>query len=287
MVSCAFAQAEEAAKDATTTPAPAAEQAKEATTETKMTPEITKTIGYVFGYQTGAQMTQGGPIKIEDIDAESFIKGMTAGLKNDQPGIDEASIAAAFDVYKSVMEKRTQEALAKNIEESKKYIEEKAKEEGVVKTASGLLYKVIEKGGDKKYEAPKDGAQDMGTKFKIKYKGTLPNGDVFDQTGDEPIEMPLMVIPGFKEALETMPVGAKWIIHLPADLAYGERAPGGKIGPNQALTFELELLDILPPDPNAPQAGGMNSISPEQLRELLEGAQAAEAPSAPVEGEGK
>ena len=68
--------------------------------------------------------------------------------------------------------------------------------------------------------------------FKVKYKGTLLDGTVFDDTKGKSVELPLQVIPGFAEALTTMPVGSKWIVYIPSELAYGENTPGAPIEPN-------------------------------------------------------
>lgn len=245
-------------------PAPAASgEAKPA--ETNLSPEeMKKKIGYALGYQTGMQLAQMGPLKIDDIDLATFAEGLKSGLAGEKPSVSEDAIRAAFAQFQTEVTKRMEEQGKANLDASKKFIEENAKKEGVVTTKSGLQYKVIEKGGDKKYEAPKDGA-DKGTRFLVSYKGTLPNGEVFDENND--VEFPLDVIPGFKEALTTMPVGAKWQLFIPSDLAYGPQGAGGKIGPNQALVFDLELKEILPPVENKNQPG--QAMTPEQLQEML------------------
>ena len=91
---------------------------------------------------------------------------------------------------------------------------------------------------------PKPGPTD---KVKTHYHGTLLNGDVFDSSVErgEPISFPVNgVIKGWTEALQLMPVGSKWKLFIPYDLAYGERGAGGKIGPFATLIFEVELIDI-------------------------------------------
>lgn len=266
MTSFAGAQTEPAPAPEKTEPT--AEKTEKAAEAKPMSPEeLAKVIGYYCGYSTGFQMASVGPFKVEDLNMDEFIKGLKAGLAGAEAEVPQAVMEKANEQFTQIIMKRIEEASAKSIEEGKKFLEENAKKDGVVTTKSGLQYRVINKGGDKKYEEPKDG--DKGTRFKVNYKGTLPNGEVFDESKDGPVEMPLEVIPGFKEALTTMPVGAKWEIVLPSELAYGERGAGGKIGPNQVLVFELELLDILPPDPNQPGPGGMQELTPEQLQELL------------------
>ena len=115
-----------------------------------------------------------------------------------------------------------------------------AKKDGVVTTESGLQYEILTPGGEEKYDAAKHG--DAPT-AEVMYKGTLVDGTVFDQS-KQPIKFNIrQVIPGFTEALKLMPVGAKWRVTIPADLAYGANGPGS-IGPNSTLIFEMELISL-------------------------------------------
>jgi FKBP-type peptidyl-prolyl cis-trans isomerase FklB len=109
----------------------------------------------------------------------------------------------------------------------------------VVTLPSGLQYKVITEGKGKK---PK--ATDTVT---TQYKGTLIDGTEFDSSikRGQPASFPVSgVIPGWTEALQLMPVGSKWQLFVPAELAYGERSPAPEIGPDSTLIFEVELLSI-------------------------------------------
>ena len=110
-------------------------------------------------------------------------------------------------------------------------------------TKSGLQYKVIKEG---------TGAVPKATDtVKTHYTGTLVNGDKFDSSVDrgEPAVFGVtQVIPGWTEALQMMKVGSKWQLAIPAALAYGEQGPGGKIGPNCTLLFDVELLGIEKPN---------------------------------------
>ncbi len=111
---------------------------------------------------------------------------------------------------------------------------------GVVTTASGLQYQIIKEGTGPK-PLPSD-------KVKCHYHGTLLDGTVFDSSVDrgQPIDFPVTgVIPGWVEALQLMPVGSKWKLFLPSDLAYGDNAAGPKITPGSTLIFEVELLEIV------------------------------------------
>ena len=121
------------------------------------------------------------------------------------------------------------------------FLKDNAKKEGVKTTASGLQYKVIKEGEGK---SPK--ATDT---VRVHYRGTLLNGTEFDSSikRGEPAEFPLNgVIKGWTEGVQLMKEGAKYQFFIPANLAYGERGtPGGPIGPNETLIFEIELLKVL------------------------------------------
>jgi FKBP-type peptidyl-prolyl cis-trans isomerase len=163
-----------------------------------------------------------------------------------------------------MLQEREKKLAEENLAVGAKFLETNGKREGVITTKSGLQYEVINKGGDKKYEAPKDGKED-NKQFMVNYKGTLIDGKEFDASpAGEPVPMTLQVVEGFKEALTTMPIGAKWKLFLPSKLAYGEERRSADIGPNSTLIFELELVSIedapaeqgMPfPMPQAPQGG--------------------------------
>lgn len=120
------------------------------------------------------------------------------------------------------------------------FLKENATKEGVKTLPSGLQYKVVKEGSGK---APK--ATDT---VSVHYRGTLIDGKEFDSSHKrgEPAEFPVnAVIKGWTEALQLMKEGSKWMLYIPASLAYGERGtPGGPIGPNETLIFEVELLKV-------------------------------------------
>ncbi|MES2664199.1 MAG: FKBP-type peptidyl-prolyl cis-trans isomerase, partial [Pseudomonadota bacterium] len=127
-----------------------------------------------------------------------------------------------------------------NLKASQNYLQNYAKQSGVTATNTGLLYRVIKAGNGKK-PARTD-------RVKVHYEGKLIDGTVFDSSYSraEPAEFPVSgVIPGWIEALTLMPQGSTWELVIPANLAYGERGAGQSIGPNQALIFKVELLEIL------------------------------------------
>lgn len=124
-------------------------------------------------------------------------------------------------------------------EEGKKFLEENAKKEGVSVTPSGLQYKVITEGSGAKPKATDS--------VVVHYRGTTIDGKEFDSSykRGEPISFPLGgVIAGWTEGLQLMPIGSKYELYIPYNLAYGERGAGGVIAPYATLIFEVELLDV-------------------------------------------
>lgn len=127
-----------------------------------------------------------------------------------------------------------------NLKAGEEFLAANAKKEGVKKTASGLQYVVLKEGQGKK--------PGLSDKVAVHYHGTLINGKVFDSSVDrgEPITFGVtQVIKGWTEALQLMKEGSKYRVFIPSELAYGKRGtPGGPIGPNETLIFEIELLHV-------------------------------------------
>ena len=240
---------------------PAADQPKQEKEITVSPEQMKKDLGYFLGFQSGQQLGSVPTLTFDDLDQESFLQGIKDGMVR-KPAKDQDQLKPALDAFQKQIDERIAAKAKSNLEASKKFMEENGKKEGVVTTKSGLQYKVEKKGGDEKFDEKKF----KNPMFKVKYKGTLLDGTVFDDTKGQSVELPLQVIPGFAEALTTMPVGSKWIVYIPSELAYGENTPGAPIEPNSPLIFELELDGIS--EAPAPQGGPM-SISPEQLQEML------------------
>ena len=131
------------------------------------------------------------------------------------------------------------EAGAANSKEGTAFLAANKSKEGVVTLPSGLQYKILKAG-----TGPKPTASDTVV---CNYSGTLISGKEFDSSykRGQPATFPVSgVIKGWTEALQLMPVGSKWQLFIPSDLAYGERGAGGDIGPDSTLIFEVELLSI-------------------------------------------
>jgi FKBP-type peptidyl-prolyl cis-trans isomerase FklB len=134
---------------------------------------------------------------------------------------------------------RLNQLAEKNKNDGEAFLAENAKKQGVITLPSGLQYKIIKPGTGRKPK-PTD-------EVTTHYRGTLIDGTEFDSSyrRGEPTSFPVNgVIAGWTEALQLMPVGAKWQLFIPPHLAYGERGAGGQIGPNATLIFEVELIAI-------------------------------------------
>ena len=199
--------------------------------------------GYVIGLDIAKSLE---PAKGEyDIDA--MIKGLKAGVAGEKALIDDKQAQVIREAFgQKIQAKRIAEMMAKakkNAEAGTAFLAENGKKEGVKTTASGLQYQVITEGTGAK---PK--ATDV---VKVHYKGTLLDGKTFDSSYDrgEPVVFPLQgVVPGWQEGLQLMTVGSKYKFWIPAKLGYGEAGtPGGPIGPNETLVFEVELQDVVQP----------------------------------------
>ncbi|MCQ2371643.1 MAG: FKBP-type peptidyl-prolyl cis-trans isomerase [Akkermansia sp.] len=205
--------------------------------------ETKKVMSYLIGYRIGGQMLgQMLPgIQAEDLVGGELGRGLLEGLAGTP---DPAALAQAQECQRrflAMLQERADARGKANREAGVKYMEENARKEGVVTTNSGLQYEVLEAGGGETYDAAKHGEAPTA---EVRYKGTLVDGTVFDQSSDTVKFNIRQVIPGFTEALTLMPVGAKWRVTIPSHLAYGANGPG-KIGPHSTLVFEMELVALM------------------------------------------
>ncbi|MBB5351171.1 FKBP-type peptidyl-prolyl cis-trans isomerase [Haloferula luteola] len=201
---------------------------------------------YALGYRTGGEFGQrygNFGITPDDLQTESFLAGFLAGFKGEDPAISEEKLGAAMQALGDLLQGREKEVAASNLETGKAFLAENAKKDGIKTTESGLQYQVLEPGGEETYQAPKEGEPDK--EFLVNYRGTLIDGTEFDASPEgESVPMTLQVIDGFKEALQAMPIGAKWRLYIPSELAYGDQRRSAEIGPNSVLIFEVELEKI-------------------------------------------
>lgn len=192
---------------------------------------------YGIGLQVGQQLASSG---LTNLNPAALAKGIEAALAAQQPEISIEEINQALGELHQQAEAVRQQAAAAAAAEGDNFLAENAKRAEVTTTESGLQYEVLATG---KGQVPS--SSDM---VRVHYHGTLINGDVFDSSvaRNQPAEFPVTgVIKGWVEALQMMPVGSKWKLYIPHELAYGERGAGASIAPYSALIFEVELLDII------------------------------------------
>jgi FKBP-type peptidyl-prolyl cis-trans isomerase len=193
-----------------------------------------------------------------DLNEDTLSKGIGDVLGSKPMAMTDQELQETLQAFQQKMMQKQQEALAKKQDEmkvvadknkadGKKFLDDNSKKTGVKSTASGLQYKVIKEGkGDK----PKD--SDV---VETNYRGTTIDGKEFDSSTKHgsTFSFPVSgVIKGWSEALKLMPVGSKWELYIPAELAYGDEGYGDDIPPGSTLIFEVELLGIKKNTGNTP-----------------------------------
>lgn len=206
---------------------------------------------YAIGYTQSEQLGQ-----VSQIDQQALLAGIRDGFdESTDSQLGDANVEELITGFQQrMMESKQQEMneqASSNQKASESFLAENAEKDGVTVTDSGLQYKVMEE-GEQGASSPT-----LDDKVEVHYHGTLIDGTVFDSSVEngEPVTFGLnRIIPGWQEALPMMKEGDKWKIFLPPKLAYGEQAPAD-IGPNQALIFEIELLDVKGSGDSDEQAG--------------------------------
>lgn len=198
---------------------------------------VEKKASYGIGLQMGQQLSGSG---LEGLNLDAIAKGIGTSLKGEMPEIEIDEINKALGEIHDRAEKARQEMAKVAAADGQAFLSDNALRDEVTVTESGLQYEVLVEGNG---EVPTSDKQ-----VRVHYHGQLIDGTVFDSSvvRDQPAEFPVTgVIKGWVEALQLMPVGSKWKLYIPHDLAYGERGAGAAIPPFSALVFEVELLDIL------------------------------------------
>ena len=194
---------------------------------------------YAMGMNIGTGLRKQGI----DIDAAIMARGLRDAFSNGKTLLSEEEVHNILTQLQNDIRKKQQELAQVAGEANKKqgvaFLEANKTKEGVVTLPSGLQYKVLQAG-----TGPKPAATDTVV---CNYRGTLLDNTEFDSSykRGQPATFPVSgVIKGWTEALQLMPVGSKWQLFIPADLAYGDRGAGGQIGPGSTLIFEVELVSI-------------------------------------------
>jgi FKBP-type peptidyl-prolyl cis-trans isomerase len=194
-------------------------------------------------------LTYGNGLKQADIDSlfnnQAFMKGVTEAITKDTMPVSQFEIETFLNKYFSELQtKKVKEQFKDYIAENKAFLEANAKKDSVVSLPSGIQYVVLKEGNGAKPTS--------ADKIKVHYTGMLLDGSVFDSSypRNAPAEFIVgQVIPGWTEAMQLMPVGSKWRIFIPENLAYGSKPPrGASIKPFSTLIFEVELLEIMAPE---------------------------------------
>lgn len=192
--------------------------------------------GYGIGLQIGQQLLGSGL----DVEPEAVVKGIFDVLNQSPPALDLNEVTKALQELSQRAEAEQAKAFETLAAEGKAFLDENKKHPSVKETESGLQYEVLVEGTGK--------VPTKTDKVRVHYTGSLIDGTVFDSSVKRgtPAEFPVTgVIAGWVEALQMMPVGSKWRLTIPHNLAYGERGAGASIPPFSTLIFEVELLDIV------------------------------------------
>ena len=215
-----------------------------------------KDVAYMAGLQIGQMVSKNwvegfnqqifGEDSTQTISRQNLLAGFIAGVENKSKVMDKAFAQNYMRTQMdAIKEKAIEKKYADNKAAGEKFLAENKTKEGVVTTESGLQYKIITKGTG---EIPAD-----TSRVKVHYKGTLIDGTEFASSykrkGKDGKPQPAtfranQVIKGWTEALTMMPVGSKWELYIPYNLAYGSRETGAQIKPFSTLVFEVELLGI-------------------------------------------
>jgi len=192
-------------------------------------------VSYAIGISVGKSLQTSG---MDELNYAALSKGFEDALSDGEAEIDPMAANTIIQGYMQDLQTRKAD---ENLEVGRAFLEENKAQENVQTTESGMQYIVLEEGTGPSPE-PTD-------EVRVHYTGTTIDGTVFDSSverGEPAVFVLNRVIPGWTEALQMMKVGGKWKIFLPTELAYGANPrPGGAIQPNEALIFEVELLEII------------------------------------------
>ena len=198
-----------------------------------------KKYSYAVGTKIAQQLAQQFDQPDSGIDIMVLMQGIVDTMSGNAPMMNEMEAEQAIQTKQRAEFEAAAKVALDTEDRGRKYREQNVSKEGVTETASGIQYSVISAG-----EGTSPSASDTVV---VHYKGSLIDGTEFDSSYSrgEPATFPVSgVIPGWQELLQLMKPGDKWSVVIPPDQAYGERGAGSKIGPNETLLFDIELLEI-------------------------------------------
>jgi len=237
--------ASQSAGTAKTGQAPAANKPATAATATLLKTDRDKR-SYAVGLNIGKKVASEMKAGQVDVDSALVARGIRDSLTGGKALLTDAEVQASLKSLETELRAKAQAEYetmsASNKKAGDDFLAANKDKEGVTTLPSGLQYKVLKEGA-----GPKPAATDS---VSCNYRGTFTDGKEFDSSekhGGQPVTFTVnQVIKGWSEALQLMPVGSKWQLFVPSDLAYGGRGMGQEIGPNTALIFEVELVSIAP-----------------------------------------
>lgn len=199
-------------------------------------------LSYALGYEAGRDLGQHGL----QIDIAAVLRGVQDGYGQKKPAYspqDMQQVIAAMQQKMITQARAAYAALAaKNLARSQKFFAQNKTQKGVVTLPSGVQYKVLEDGHGEK-------SPTVASDVTLQYRGAFLDGTVFDNTYDrgQPVQFPVdQMIRGWQQVITRMHVGDHWQVFIPPQMAYGERGQPPRIGPNEALVFDIHLLDTKP-----------------------------------------
>lgn len=199
-------------------------------------------LSYALGYEAGRDLGQ----RKLDIDIATVLRGVQDGYSRKKPAYSPQEMQQVIHAMqqKMIAEARAayEKLAAANLKKARAFFAQNAKKQGVVTLPSGVQYKVLKGGSGDKSPA-------VDSKVTLQYRGEFLDGTVFDNTDDrgKPVVFPVnQMIPGWRQIITRMHVGDHWQVFIPPDQAYGIRGEPPRIGPNEALVFDIHLLGVEP-----------------------------------------
>ncbi|HEX5960936.1 MAG TPA: FKBP-type peptidyl-prolyl cis-trans isomerase [Rhodanobacteraceae bacterium] len=211
--------------------------------KTSATPAVDRAeLSYALGYEAGLDLGQ----RKLDVDIATVLRGVQDGYSRKQPEYPPQQMQAVIQAMQRKMIAEARAAYAKlaaaNLDKARTFFAANGKKQGVVTLPSGVQYKVLDGGAGNK-------SPSMDSEVTLQYRGEFLDGTVFDNTEDrgKPVVFPVnQMIPGWREIITRMHIGDHWQVFIPPDQAYGIRGEPPRIGPNEALVFDIHLLGVKP-----------------------------------------
>lgn len=199
-------------------------------------------LSYALGYAAGLDLVRHKP----DVDIAAVMRGVQDGYSRRKPEYSPEAMQQVIQAMQQQMVAEARAAYAKlaasNLQKARAFFADNGKKHGIISLPSGVQYKVLDGGGT-------DKSPGLDSEVTLQYRGAFLDGTVFDNTEDrgKPVVFPVdQMIPGWRDVIMRMHVGDHWQVFIPPDQAYGIRGEPPRIGPNEALVFDIRLLGVKP-----------------------------------------